>query len=153
MRNDDVSQFPAVAVEDDDFEALLDRSAEMARPGEVVTGRIVALGRDYATIDIGYKSEGLVPMSELVDRDGNPTVRVGDDIDVYFDVTDVETGAIALSRRKAEQFKVWRDIERAYNGQGSVEGTIVGKVKGGLKVDIGVPAFLPGSHADIRPRP
>ena len=151
MRNDDVSQFPAVAVEDDDFEALLDRSAEMARPGEVVTGRIVALGRDYATIDIGYKSEGLVPMSELVDRDGNPTVRVGDDIDVYFDVTDVETGAIALSRRKAEQFKVWRDIERAYNGQGSVEGTIVGKVKGGLKVDIGVPAFLPGSHADIRP--
>jgi small subunit ribosomal protein S1 len=123
----------------------------MARPGEVVTGRIVALGRDFATIDIGYKSEGLVPMSELVDRDGNPTVRVGEDIDVYFDVTDVETGVVALSRRKAEQFKVWRDIERAYNGNGWVEGTIVGKVKGGLKVDIGVPAFLPGSHADIRP--
>src|SRR5262249_56502784 len=58
---------------------------------------------------------------------------------------------IVLSRQKAEQFKVWREIEKAYERDGAVEGTIVGKVKGGLKVDIGVPAFLPGSHADLRP--
>jgi len=123
----------------------------MARPGEVVTGRVVSLGREYATIDIGYKSEGLVPLTELLDRDGRPTVREGDLIEVYFDVTDLETGVAMLSRKKAEQFKVWREIEDAFTGRGSVEGTIVGKVKGGLKVDIGVPAFLPGSHADIRP--
>jgi small subunit ribosomal protein S1 len=149
MRNEDVSQ-PS-AIDEEDFEALLERSAQMARPGEVVTGRVVSLSRDFATIDIGYKSEGMVPMAELQDRGGNPIVKVGDEIDVFFDVSDHETGAIVLSRRKAEQFKVWRDIEQAFNGNGSVEGTIVGKVKGGLKVDIGVPAFLPGSHADIRP--
>jgi small subunit ribosomal protein S1 len=123
----------------------------MARPGEVVTGRVVSLGRDYATVDIGYKSEGLVPIAELQDREGRPTVKPGDRVDVYFDATDFDTGTIVLSRKKAEQFKVWHEIERAFNDNGAVEGTIVGKVKGGLKVDIGVPAFLPGSHADIRP--
>ncbi len=149
MRNDDVS--PSSAPDEEDFQSLLEHSVKMARPGEVVTGRVVSLGRDYATIDIGYKSEGLVPVVELLDRHGNPTVQEGDDIDVYFDVTDLETGTVVLSRKKAEQFKVWREIERAFNENGAVEGTIVGKVKGGLKVDIGVAAFLPGSHADIRP--
>jgi small subunit ribosomal protein S1 len=149
MRNDDVSH--SSASDEEDFQSLLEHSVKMARPGEVVTGRVVSLGRDYATIDIGYKSEGLVPVVELLDRHGNPTVQEGDDIDVYFDVTDLETGTVVLSRKKAEQFKVWREIERAFNENGAVEGTIVGKVKGGLKVDIGVPAFLPGSHADIRP--
>jgi small subunit ribosomal protein S1 len=149
MGFDDASHLPAA--DDDDFGALLEGTSQMARPGEVVTGRVVALSREFATVDIGYKSEGLVPIDEVLDRDGRPTVKVGDDIDVFFDVTDQESGAIILSRRKAEQFKVWRDIEGAFNGSGYVEGTIVGKVKGGLKVDIGVAAFLPGSHADIRP--
>jgi small subunit ribosomal protein S1 len=149
MPDNDVSRQPTG--DEEDFSALLERSAQMARPGEVVTGRVVSIGREYATIDIGYKSEGLVPMVELRDRDGNPTVREGDDVEVYFDVTDLETGVAVLSRKKAEQYKVWRDIENAFTGKGCVEGTIVGKVKGGLKVDIGVAAFLPGSHADIRP--
>jgi small subunit ribosomal protein S1 len=78
-------------------------------------------------------------------------VQEGDEVDVYFEASDTETGEIVLSRQKAEQFKVWREIEKAYEREGAVEGTIVGKVKGGLKVDIGVPAFLPGSHADLRP--
>ena len=78
-------------------------------------------------------------------------VAVGDSIDVYFESSEGENGGIALSRSRAEQLKVWTDIERAYQASGYVEGTIVGKVKGGLKVDIGVAAFLPGSHADIRP--
>jgi small subunit ribosomal protein S1 len=149
MINEDVSIDNAA--EEEDFRTLLENSAKMARPGEVVTGRVVSLGRDFATIDIGYKSEGIVPLAELLDREGNAIVREGDDVDVYFDVTDLETGAIVLSRKKAEQFKVWHEIEIAFNDNGAVDGTIVGKVKGGLKVDIGVPAFLPGSHADIRP--
>ena len=149
MPDNDASHQPSG--DEEDFSTLLERSTQMARPGEVVTGRVVSIGREYATIDIGYKSEGLVPMVELRDRDGNPTVREGDDVEVYFDVTDLETGVAVLSRKKAEQYKVWRDIENAFTGKGSVEGTIVGKVKGGLKVDIGVAAFLPGSHTDIRP--
>jgi small subunit ribosomal protein S1 len=136
---------------EEDFGALFERSLKSPKQGEVVTGRVVLIGRDVVTVDIGYKSEGHIPLREFVSRDGHIAVQEGDDIDVYFEATDTESGDIVLSRQKAEQFKVWREIEQAFEREGAVEGTIVGKVKGGLKVDIGVSAFLPGSHADIRP--
>jgi len=109
------------------------------------------VGRDAVTIDIGYKSEGHIRLDEFTTRDGTITVEEGDQIDVYFESSDNESGEIVLSRQKAEQFRVWREIEQAFEREGAVDGTIVGKVKGGLKVDIGVAAFLPGSHADLRP--
>ena len=136
---------------DDDFGALFERSLKSPKPGEVVTGRVVQVGRDSVTIDIGYKSEGHIPVDEFTTRDGTVTVEAGDQIDVYFEASDNESGEIVLSRHKAEQFRVWREIEQAFEREGAVDGTIVGKVKGGLKVDIGVAAFLPGSHADLRP--
>jgi small subunit ribosomal protein S1 len=136
---------------EEDFGALFERSLKSPRPGDVVTGRVVLIGRDSVTIDIGYKSEGQIPIPEFLSREGELTIREGDDVDVYFEASNTESGDILLSRHKAEQFKVWREIEDAYEREGAVEGTIVGKVKGGLKVDIGVPAFLPGSHADLRP--
>ena len=136
---------------EEDFGALFERSLKSPKQGEVVTGRVVHVGRDVVTIDIGYKSEGSIPVHEFMTRDGQLTVHEGDQVDVYFEASDNDTGDIVLSRHKAEQYKVWREIEQAYERDGAVEGTIVGKVKGGLKVDIGVAAFLPGSHADIRP--
>jgi small subunit ribosomal protein S1 len=136
---------------EEDFGALFEQSLKSPKPGEVITGRIVLVGRDSVTVDIGYKSEGHIPVQEFLTRDGEVTVHEGDVIDVYFEASDNESGDIVLSRQKAEQFKVWREIEQAFERDGAVEGTIVGKVKGGLKVDIGVPAFLPGSHADLRP--
>ncbi len=136
---------------EEDFGALFERSLKSPKQGEVVTGRVVLVGRDVVTVDIGYKSEGHIPIREFTSRDGHIAVQEGDDIDVYFEATDTESGDIVLSRQKAEQFKVWREIEQAFERDGAVDGTIVGKVKGGLKVDIGVSAFLPGSHADIRP--
>jgi small subunit ribosomal protein S1 len=136
---------------EEDFGALFERSLKSPKQGEVVTGRVVLIGRDVVTVDIGYKSEGHIPIREFTGRDGHIGIQEGDDIDVYFEATDTESGDIVLSRQKAEQFKVWREIEQAFEREGAVEGTIVGKVKGGLKVDIGVSAFLPGSHADIRP--
>jgi small subunit ribosomal protein S1 len=136
---------------EEDFGALFERSLKSPKQGEVVTGRVVLIGRDVVTVDIGYKSEGHIPIREFTTRDGHIAVQEGDDIDVYFEATDTESGDIVLSRQKAEQFKVWREIEQAFERDGAVDGTIVGKVKGGLKVDIGVSAFLPGSHADIRP--
>jgi len=141
---------PSIGVEED-FGSLFERSLKSPKAGEVVTGRVVHIGRDAVTIDIGYKSEGAIPIHEFVDREGTLTVSEGDEVDVYFEASDTESGDIILSRQKAEQFKVWREIEKAFERDGAVEGTIVGKVKGGLKVDIGVAAFLPGSHADIRP--
>ena len=135
----------------DDFGSMFEQSMRAVKPGEVVIGRVVHVGRDHVTVDIGYKSEGQIGIHEFRARDGSIDVKEGDDIDVYFESSESEDGGIVLSRQKAEQFRVWRDIEKAYEKEGAVEGTIVGKVKGGLKVDIGVPAFLPGSHADLRP--
>ena len=136
---------------DEDFGLLFEQSLKSVKPGEVVKGRVVQIANGLVTVDIGYKSEGQIPINEFRDRDGHIEVKVGDDVDVYFEASEGETGAVSLSRAKAEQVKVWRDIEQAYNEGVPIEGLIVGKVKGGLKVDIGVAAFLPGSHADLRP--
>ncbi|HZR83104.1 MAG TPA: 30S ribosomal protein S1 [Candidatus Binatia bacterium] len=136
---------------DDDFGRLFEQSLKSVKPGEVVKGRVVQVANGFVTVDIGYKSEGQIPIHEFRDRDGHIDVNAGDEVDVYFEATENDTGAVSLSRAKAEQVKVWRDIEQAYNAGEAIEGLIVGKVKGGLKVDIGVAAFLPGSHADLRP--
>lgn len=149
-----MSQQPNVAAAggiEEDFSRLFEESLRSVRPGDVVRGRVVLVGRDHVTVDIGYKSEGQIPIHEFMDRDGTVTIQDGDEVDVYFDADEGETGGVVLSRAKAEQLKVWRDIEEAYQRNGVVEGVVVGKVKGGLKVDVGVPAFLPGSHADLRP--
>ena len=149
-----MNQQPRVAAPDggnDDFRRLFEESLRAVKPGEVVRGRVVSVGRDQVTVDIGYKSEGQIPISEFSTRGGEVSIREGDEIDVFFDADEGEHGGIVLSRSKAEQAKVWRDIEEAFQNNGVIEGMIVGKVKGGLKVDVGVAAFLPGSHADIRP--
>ncbi len=136
---------------ENDFGALFEQSLKAPKPGEVVRGRVVHVSPSFVTVDIGFKSEGLIPIEEFTDREGTIEVQPGDEIEVYFDGADNEQGGVHLSRMKAEQFRAWRDIEEAFNNGQTVEGLVVGKVKGGLKVDVGVPAFLPGSHADIRP--
>ena len=135
----------------EDFGQMFEESMRSVQPGEIVRGRVVNIGPEFVTIDIGYKSEGHIPLAEFRQRDGQLTVSEGDDIEVYFDSADSEQEGIVLSRAKAEQFRIWRDIEEAFNNHTPINGSIVGKVKGGLRVDIGVAAFLPGSHVDIRP--
>ena len=135
----------------ENFGQMFEESLRSVKPGEIVRGRVVKIGPEVVTVDIGYKSEGHIPLSEFRQRDGRIAVNEGEEIDVYFDAADSEQEGIVLSRAKAEQFRVWRDIEEAYTNKSAIEGAIVGKVKGGLKVDIGVAAFLPGSHVDIRP--
>jgi len=150
-----MSQQPKVAAPDsgnDEFRRLFEESLRPVKPGDVVRGRVVNVGRDQVTVDIGYKSEGQIPIDEFTTRDGEVTIHEGDEIDVFFDADEGEHGGILLSRSKAEEAKVWRDVEEAFQNDGVVEGVVVGKVKGGLKVDVGgVAAFLPGSHADLRP--
>ena len=136
---------------DDDFAAMFEQSQRNPKPGDIIPGTVVTIGPDAVTIDIGYKSEAQIRRYEFTNHDGDLLVQEGDVVDVYYETNDQETGEIVLSRQKALQFKVWRDIEAAFDSNGVIEGTIVGKVKGGLKVDVGVAAFLPGSHADIRP--
>jgi len=142
------------AASEEDFATLFEQSIQSPRPGEVLPGRVVRIDRDSVTVDIGYKCEGAIPLREFSTRDGELLVQVNDVVEVYFEGTDSESGEVRLSRQRAQQLSAWREIERAYETQGTVEGEIVGKVKGGLQVDIGVQgvkAFLPGSHTDIRP--
>ena len=135
----------------EDFSQLFEESLQTVKPGEVVRGRVVSIGPEVVTIDIGYKSEGQIPVAEFRSREGEITVREDDEVEVFFDSADAEQEGIVLSRAKAEQFRVWHKIEEAFTSGVPIEGGIVGKVKGGLRVDIGVPAFLPGSHVDLRP--
>src|ERR1051326_2080658 len=135
----------------DDFKTLFEESLRTVKPGGVVKGRVVGITPSHVMVDVGYKSEGQIPLHEFLDRSGNPQVKVGDEIDVFFDSSEGEGGGIVLSRQRAENMKVWEDIEKAAHDGTGVEGVIVAKVRGGFKVDLGVPAFLPGSHVDIRP--
>ena len=135
----------------EDFSQLFEQSLQTVKPGEVVQGRVVNIGPEVVTIDIGYKSEGQIPVAEFRSRDGEVTISEGDEIEVFFDSADAEQEGVVLSRAKAEEFRVWHKIEDAFANNVPIEGSIVGKVKGGLKVDIGVSAFLPGSHVDLRP--
>ena len=139
--------------EEEDFATLLDQSMEKQKVevGEVVVGEVIGIGPETVTVDIGYKSEGEVPLEEFKRPDGSHAVHVGDTIKVFFEAVEDEEGIVWLSKEKADQLRIWDDLQEAYNKEEVVEGRIVQRVKGGLSVDIGVPAFLPGSQVDLRP--
>jgi small subunit ribosomal protein S1 len=134
-----------------DFESLMEQTLRAPRPGDVLVGTVLLVTRDSVIIDINYKCEGEAPIAEFLDHEGSVAVREGDEVDVYFEGIETDHGTVMLSHSKAEKFKIWRELEHAFHSETPVEGVILGKVKGGLQVDIGVPAFLPGSHVDSRP--
>lgn len=133
-----------------DFKELFEQNMQNVQIGEVVTGRVVQINDDVVMVDVGWKTEGRVPIEELKDDDGNITVAVDDEIDVFIDRRGTD-GDLVLSMEKAARIKVWDDIIKACEGNGTMEGTVLERVKGGLSVDIGILAFLPGSQVDIRP--
>jgi small subunit ribosomal protein S1 len=120
--------------------------------GEIVKGRVVEVGKEFVTIDVGYKSEGQVPTSEFYARDDKSEVKEGDEVDVFLERREDDEGIIILSKDKADKMKVWDDINRVcQQGDGMIEGRVISRVRGGLTVDIGVSAFLPGSQVDLYP--
>jgi small subunit ribosomal protein S1 len=132
------------------FKELFEQNMQNVQIGEVVTGRVIQINDDVVMVDVGWKTEGRVPIEELKDDDGNITVAVDDEIDVFIDRRGTD-GDLMLSMEKAARIKVWDDIIKACEGNGTMEGTVLERVKGGLSVDIGILAFLPGSQVDIRP--
>ncbi len=132
------------------FKDLYEQSLQNVQFGEIVTGRIVQLTNDVAMVDVGWKTEGYIPLRELKDESGNIAFSVADNIEVYIDRKD-EEGNLVLSRDKAAKIKVWDDIKVACEQNEAIKGIIKERVKGGLSVDVGVPAFLPGSQVDLRP--
>ncbi len=135
-----------------EFEALLEESFDATKPGELVTGKVIDVGRDHVVVDIGFKSEGHIPLNQFIDYDGRYHVQVGDDVEVLLMSPENEHGEVVLSKDRAEQLKTWNKLEQAFGDEEAVTGRVVQKVKGGLQVDVGVPAFLPGSQVDIRPQ-
>jgi small subunit ribosomal protein S1 len=121
------------------------------RVGEIVNGRVLSITKDYVVVDIGYKSEGQIPVGEFRDGDGTMTVVVGDMVEVYVDQAEEDDALVELSKDKAVRLRIWEQISLACERDELVHGRIIARVKGGLSVDIGVKAFLPGSQVDIRP--
>jgi small subunit ribosomal protein S1 len=119
--------------------------------GEVVRGVVLQVSASEVIVDVGYKSEGIIAIEEFRDENGQINLKVGDSVDVLLEKTEDRDGYVVLSREKAEKMKVWDDVERAYLERRVVTGRVIERVKGGLAVDIGVRAFLPGSQVDIRP--
>jgi small subunit ribosomal protein S1 len=140
---------------EESFAALFAESLnqEEAKEGEILRGTVIAVGKDFAIVDIGYKSEGQVALEEFRGADGSIDVKPGDQVDVLLESRENDAGMVVLSKEKADRFKVWDEISAACERDELIEGTITQRVKGGLSVTIkgGVKAFLPGSQVDLRP--
>ncbi|MCI0479003.1 30S ribosomal protein S1, partial [Candidatus Uhrbacteria bacterium] len=120
--------------------------------GEIIRGRVLKVTPSDIVVDIGYKSEGLLPAAEVTGYDGEVKVKRGDEIEVFIERLEDSSGYVALSREKAARMRVWDDIEAAYKADQAISGRVVDRVKGGLAVDVGgVKAFLPGSLIDTKP--
>ncbi len=138
----------------DDFAALLDEmmGADTGFAGSVVTGRVIRIDDDVAVVDVGLKSEGRVALKEFAAPGQKPEVKPGDSVDLFIERYEDKDGTVVLSREKARREEAWTNLEKAFQAQQRVNGTIFGRVKGGFTVDLGgAVAFLPGSQVDIRP--
>jgi small subunit ribosomal protein S1 len=136
--------------ESEGFKELYEQSLQSVQMGGVLTGKVVQINSDTIMVDVGWKTEGYIPARELRDEQGNITINVGDEIEVLVDRRD-QDGNLVLSRDKAAKIKIWDDVKVACEHNTPVSGIVIERVKGGLSVDIGISAFLPGSQVDIRP--
>ncbi len=151
-------EFPADSIErgsgtEDDlsFMEMFEESMKSIQEGKIVSGEIVQIDNEFVLVDIGYKSEGQIRINEFKDLEGNLKARVGDTVEVLLVRKEDKDGNIVLSKEKAARVKIWDDIEKAYKDNETIKGKIISRVKGGLSVDVGLQAFLPGSQADLRP--
>ncbi|MCC6998850.1 MAG: S1 RNA-binding domain-containing protein, partial [Deltaproteobacteria bacterium] len=140
---------------ENDFAAMFEESLkrEDVKEGDIVRGHVIQVAKDYVVVDIGYKSEGQIPIDEFTGTDGAVSVKAGDEVEVLLESRENDNGLVILSKEKADRLKVWDEISAACERDELIEGTIAQRVKGGLSVTIrgGVKAFLPGSQVDLRP--
>lgn len=136
--------------EDMGFRELYEQSLQTLQLGEVVQGKVIQINPDMVMVDVGWKTEGYIPAKELRDEHGNISIAVGDRVEVFVDRRDGD-GNLVLSKDKAARLKIWDDVKYACENSTTMKGIVIERVKGGLSVDIGIPAFLPGSQVDIRP--
>ncbi len=134
------------------IEEMYEESLRQIQEGELIKGEIIKIDEEYVLVDIGYKSEGVIRINEFQNSDGKVTAKPGDKIDVVLERKEDDEGLVILSMEKAKKIKVWDQVRDVYNNDGTIEGKVMFRVKGGLSVDIGgLPAFLPGSQIGLHP--
>ena len=159
---DHSAETPAAAAADDksaateDFASVLEtfttEAEEAVSEDRVIKGTVLKLTGTHVVVDIGAKSEGMLPLAEVLDHEGKPKFKPGDEIDVMRDKGEAEEGYINLSHQKAQRIHAWEEIDKAYNEKKPIKAVVIDRIKGGLTVDIhGAHAFLPGSQVDLRP--
>ncbi len=130
--------------------ALYEETFKNLEEGTITEGRVVAVNKDKVVVDIGYKSEGMIPNDQF-STDELQNIKVGDLLKVYIEECEDADGNLVLSKEKADKMKIWEELEKLFNDGKSIDGKIVARIKGGMMVDIGVKAFLPGSQIDLHP--
>jgi len=133
------------------IEEMYEQSLRQIQEGELITGEIIKIDEEYVLVDIGYKSEGIIPIREFMDTDGKVTAKTGDKVDVVLERKENDEGVVTLSMERAKKIKVWDQIRDIQNSDGTIQGKVIHRVKGGLSIDVGLPAFLPGSQIDLQP--
>jgi small subunit ribosomal protein S1 len=144
---------PVATVDPDEYQHLLEDYSHLAPPSrhEVLDGRVLKISGNDVFIDVGSKSDGVAPLAQFTDANGTVTVHAGDIVDVMIESGHTSEGYVVLSHEKASRLKIWDNLENALQRQLTISGLVVGRVKGGLSVDVGVRAFMPGSQVDVRP--
>ncbi len=147
----DVNDIDIDSLDQNEMERIYEDTFRNLTEGQVVRGRILQITPDEVLVDVGYKSEGVIPIEEFRNSLRDTVLKPGDEIEVYLEKTEDSNGLVVLSKEKADKIKIWDDISRKYEAGEVIDGRVISKIKGGLTVDIGVRAFLPGSQIDLRP--
>ncbi|MFA6221563.1 MAG: 30S ribosomal protein S1 [Desulfomonilaceae bacterium] len=135
---------------EENFAELVESSFHKAQEGQIVKGVIVQITPESIMIDVGSKSEGQIPIDQFTNAEGDLTVSVGDEVEVFLEDMG-DSGGVRISKTKADKIKIWDEIAQICETEKTILGKVVARVKGGMQVDIGVPAFLPGSQIDLKP--
>lgn len=133
----------------DEMETYFSENLGRFKEGQIITGTVIHIQKDHIIVDVGFKSEGLISLHEFPDHGKN--LAMGEDIEVYLERVEDNDGNVVLSKEKAIKIKIWDELVKTYEADETIEGVVVAKAKGGLTVDIGLKAFLPGSQIDLRP--
>ena len=153
MDLDDIEKREPLSSEDqvsyDEMEAYFSDSLGQFKEGQIINGTIIEMSKDHIVVDVGFKSEGIISLHEFPDY--GKTLAMGEEVEVYLERVEDNDGNVVLSKEKAIKIKIWDDLVKTYEADETIEGVVVAKAKGGLTVDIGLRAFLPGSQIDLRP--
>ena len=132
-----------------EMETYFNESLSRFKASQIIMGKVISISKGLATIDVGFKSEGLVSLSEFPEN--GKDLQIDDDVEVFLEKVEDNDGNVVLSKEKANKIKIWDDLVKIYEADEIIQGVVIAKAKGGLTVDIGLKAFLPGSQIDLRP--